>query len=107
MGVIMNDKLLKEKQEILNKEKYFKSQEVGCDMSGCMDWCNNCIFQNIIFKKCDLNHESREINTVCARHTLREEEKNVIREPFDKQNTETRRRTTKKCKTKSSDLQNV
>ena len=103
----MLERNLVKKQEELDLKKYDQSFLAHCDLAGKMEHCKGCLFRTA-FPSCDLNHETRQKYCVCARNAFRlEEEKNVIREPFDKQNTETRRRTTKKCKTKSSDLQNV
>lgn len=103
----MLERNLVRKQEELDLKKYDQSFLARCDMSGKMDYCKGCLFKTAL-PSCDLNHETRQTYCVCARNFFRlEEEKNVIREPFNTDDTETRRRTTKKCKTKSSDLQNV
>lgn len=95
------------KQEELDLKKYDQSFLAHCDLSGKMEYCKGCMFRTAL-PSCAMDHETRQKFTVCARNAFRlEEEKNAIGEHFDNQNTETRRRTTKKSKTKSSDLQNV
>ena len=68
----MNELELKELQKELDEEKYISSEGSGFDRSGNMDWCDNCLFQNREYKTCDLTHESRTANMVCARHKSRE-----------------------------------
>lgn len=89
----MVNKDLKELQEALNEEKYCASEGAGFDKSGNMDWCDGCLFQNGAYKVCDLSHESRTANVVCARHKARKEEmKNATR----KTTTSNAKRTTRK-----------
>ena len=73
----MNELELKELQKELDEEKYISSEGSGFDRSGNMDWCDNCLFQNRAYKTCDLRHESRTANMVCARHKSREEKNGV------------------------------
>ena len=63
----LNDLILKQIE--LDKEKYFKSQEIGVDMSGKMTACNYCIFQDNI--NCAVPHELRDKYLICARHKLK------------------------------------
>lgn len=92
------------KQEQLDLRKYNQSFIAHCDLAGKMDYCKGCMFRTAL-PSCAMDHETRQKFTVCARNAVRlEEEKNVIREPFNTDDTETRRRTTKKSKTKSSNL---
>ena len=67
----MEEQKLIEIQNSLNTEKYYESEHSGIDMSGNMQWCKNCMFQNSQYKKCDLSHETRTINSVCAKNYLR------------------------------------
>lgn len=67
----MEEQKLIEIQNSLNTEKYYESEHSGIDMSGNMQWCKNCMFQNLQYKKCDLSHETRTINKVCAKNYLR------------------------------------
>ena len=92
------------KQEQLDLKKYNQSFIAHCDLAGKMEYCKGCMFRTAL-PSCAMDHETRQKFTVCARNAVRlEEEKNVIRETFNTDETETRRRTTKKNKTKSSNL---
>ena len=73
----MNELELKELQKELDSEKYCTSEASGFDRSGNMEWCDNCLFQNRAYKVCDLTHESRTANMVCARNKSREAKNGV------------------------------
>ena len=56
----------KDRQEILDKEKWEESQTQGRDMSGEMEYCNYCS-EHIFGTFCRHNQKERETKFLCAR----------------------------------------
>lgn len=56
-----------ERQQILDQEKYFKSQEWQSDLSGKMSYCEKCEFKNHPFPECTISHEERVEKSACAK----------------------------------------
>ena len=100
----MLERELVRKQDELDLKKYDQSFLARCDLSGKMEYCRGCLFRTDI-PACHLNHEERQKYTVCARNFYKlEEEYNAIRKPFGKEEPGPETGTTKKRKTKSSNL---
>lgn len=96
----LNDLILKQIE--LDKEKYFKSQEVGIDMSAKMTVCNNCIFKDEM--NCAVPHELRDKYLICARHKLKNNGV-IYRERDIEGNTiKSTTKQTKRSKSKSTNL---
>ena len=54
----------KERQNQLDKQKWYVSEAKGCSQSGQMGWCNYCKHQ---YKNCCLKtQEERESKCLCA-----------------------------------------
>lgn len=60
---------LNELQKQLDKKKYFESEIAKRDLSGKMFYCEGCNFR--YFADCQLTHETRVANCVCAKQELR------------------------------------
>lgn len=60
---------LNELQKQLDEKKYLESEIARRDLSGKMSYCEGCSFRH--FADCQLTHESRIANNVCARQELK------------------------------------
>ena len=95
----LNDLILEQIE--LDKKKYFKSQEVGVDMSGKMTVCNYCIFKDGM--NCAIPHEIRDKYLVCSRHKLKDNGVVYREKNIGEENIKTPRGT-KRSKSKNPDL---
>ena len=73
----MLERDLVKKQEELDLLKYNQSFIAKTDLSGKMPVCKNCMFKTEL-PHCAMNHETRQLYTVCARqfYKLEKEEQN-------------------------------
>ena len=71
----MNDEQLKTLQNELDKKKYLQSQTARQDLGGRMEYCKDCYFLKFDTEKqhliCNLDQNSKEINSVCAKNYVR------------------------------------
>lgn len=65
------------KQEELDLKKYNQSFLAHCDLAGKMEYCKGCMFRTEM-PACDMDHETRQKFTVCARNAVRLEEVNHV-----------------------------
>lgn len=72
---VVNEKTQKE----LDEKKYFQSQTARQDLSGLMEYCDNCDFRLFSQEKqrliCNLDSKSREENKVCEKNYRRRKQK--------------------------------
>lgn len=90
----MNDEQLRKLQKELDEKKHRQSEIAKQDLSGRMEQCKDCYFLKFDTEKqhliCNLDQNSKEINSVCA--------KNYVRGKYNEQRTES----TTKPRTKNS-----
>jgi hypothetical protein len=55
-----------ERQKSLDKQKWYRSQEYGEDLSGKMTYCTRCDKMNCMHK-CTATQKEREEQTLCAK----------------------------------------
>lgn len=69
----MNNEEIIELQKELDTKKYIESELAKRDLSGYMNFCENCAFQKQINETyiCNLNRKDIEDNCVCAKNQLR------------------------------------
>ena len=91
---IMNDEQLRQLQKELDEKKHRQSEIAKQDLGGRMEYCKDCYFLKFDTEKqhliCNLDQNSKEINSVCA--------KNYVRGKYNEQRTES----TTKPRTKNS-----
>ena len=62
-------------QKELDDKKYFQSNTARQDLAGRMEYCNGCSFNVFDIEKqhmiCNLDHQSRTENCVCAKSKVR------------------------------------
>ena len=54
----------KNRQKLLDLEKWFESKKLKQDMSGCMTYCSFCPHE--CMNGCKVSHEERVANSLCA-----------------------------------------
>jgi hypothetical protein len=54
----------KERQNSLDKKKWLESEKENCDKSGEMNYCDYCLYQDVIY--CNATQYEREQNNLCA-----------------------------------------
>lgn len=66
---------LKEQQEYLNTQKYYRSLGEGRDCGGLMPYCDECAFKKFDTGRdrfiCNLDYDIIEENNVCANNYIR------------------------------------
>ena len=56
-----------ERQKSLDKKKWIESEKQGKDMTGNMDYCNHCYYQEICRDTQFIPQEEREEYCLCAK----------------------------------------
>ena len=86
------EQMLESLQQQLDNQKYFQSAIVKQDLSGLMEYCENCAFKKMNTEMgrfiCNLDYKSVLENKVCA--------KNLRRNQNEAKRNETKPRTTRK-----------
>jgi hypothetical protein len=69
----MANKTNKDKQRILDKQKWLESETQGFDMSGCMLYCEKCEYANhdTDYGYCKASQEQRVSESLCAKASNR------------------------------------
>lgn len=78
-------------QNQLDEKKYLESEIAKIDLGGLMSYCDNCAFKRMDIEKnrciCNLDRKSVEINCVCARNYIRNNEENELKNKLNKRRT--------------------